>query len=90
MSDSSDESLDSVPEDCANRISRASERERIYLDPSNPAESYIVLYTEEYLADDNVWNRRCYPHHVPEQEVSEDEGDARTEEVAGQQTAGRQ
>lgn len=47
------------------RVSRASERERIMLWPDRPEESYICLYTEEYLADDNIWNRRSYPCHVP-------------------------
>lgn len=87
MSESSEESLDTVPEDSRCRISRASERERIVLHPDNMAESYIVLYTEEYLANDEIWNRRSYPHHVPE--VSDEEGGEQPGQ-AGQQTAGRQ
>ena len=52
------------------RLSRAAERERIMLDPDNLAESYIFLYTEDYLANDEVWNRRRYPIHVPEKETA--------------------
>lgn len=41
------------------------------INPDNTAESYIFLYTDDYLADDNVWNRRCYPQHYPEEEVDD-------------------
>lgn len=66
--DSSDLSTISEDDMTGLRVTRASERERMVLYPDNPAESYILLYTDQYLADDNVWRRRYYPVHVPEDE----------------------
>lgn len=69
------------------QVTRASERERVVLYPDNPAESYIVLYTNDYLADDDVWNRRCYPSHVPEEVSDQEEQSKRGTGPGGQQRA---
>lgn len=75
MSDSDTDSTLSDSDFEFNRLSRAAERERVYLDPEHPEQSYIMLYTEEYLEDDNVWDRRYYPRHVPEKTEESETGD---------------